>query len=836
MAGQKKFLNWSQDTNQNFIDDEIDEISDTVTPPVDINVDLNRCLTSSEIEAKFSDFGIIQHVGKFVSFVAIKGIDILDIPGLAADPDVAVVELQPTFEAGLDVSTRAIRARASNTFSPQTVQNLGFTGQGVNIAILDTGVDNGHETFAGKTVRGFNAITNVEVDPDDDNNQSLNQSLCVPNPVFHGTHVAGIALGNGRIGRVCRNPGDGSPTSCTGAAPGAGLVDIKVLDNCGSGNSVTTIRGIDKAIERQAAWGIGVMNLSIWSRLFNGDGRDAESETVNTAVARGIVTTVIAGNGFGMIDPITGLPLFRSGFGAIAAASQAITVANSNDQNTVGRGNDTVAGSSNRGPRSTDNDEDPLDELKPDIAAPGSGIMSAQGDAGNGATNQYQPLSGTSMAAPHVAGVAALILEAKPFINPGSVKELLKQTAETAPAIPAMDSNRMPDSALDLRYDIGSGNGLVNAFAAVRAAAVTDVKFPSCIDGGSPCLLSPDNASPPNWLNTVDITLATDPPVAGTPNQIRVKVTNTGANIARGVRINVGVYRFTAGTSRFFELGSRVIDIPAGSTVTVTQVWTPEVGHRCIQATIDYGLDSNFTNNVTQRNIDVKTTSSPAVFTFDVENSLTVPATIELETLSDNPKWTCSLDQTSFSLDPFTDCPRTVTATLNPVIELVELVSATHPAIPPATNGRTLLGGVSVRATDETLGTATCHIFAFAVTPQPLCFGVPATIVGTPGNDVLHGTLGDDVIVGLGGNDAIAGKGGNDLICGNEGNDIISGDLGDDKIDAGAGDDAIDGGRAMIRSLEAAEETRLLARTATIILTAGWTATGSMVGRAPTGA
>lgn len=62
LAGQKKFLNWSQDTNQNFIDDEIDEISDTVTPPVDINVDLNRCLTSSEIEAKFSDFGIIQHV------------------------------------------------------------------------------------------------------------------------------------------------------------------------------------------------------------------------------------------------------------------------------------------------------------------------------------------------------------------------------------------------------------------------------------------------------------------------------------------------------------------------------------------------------------------------------------------------------------------------------------------------------------------------------------------------------------------------------------------------------------------------------------------------------
>jgi hypothetical protein len=429
-------------------------------------------------------------------------------------------------------------------------------------------------------------------------------------------------------------------------APGAGLVDIKVIAKDGFGvstlTSSSTIGGIEKAIERQAAWRIGVMNLSLGPGRYlrsgkdvQSDGRDAPSETVNMAVARGIFTTVSAGNEFSTPDPDTGVPRFRSGFGKIAAASQAMTVANSDDRNTVRRGDDFVAIRSNRGPRSSDNDGDLLDELKPDIAAPGVDIFSAQGDTGNGATNGYQSISGTSMAAPHVAGVAALILEAKPFINPGSVKELLKQTAT------GMDSNGVPDSALDPRYDIGSGNGLVNAFAAVRAAAVTDVKFPSCSDGGgSPCALSPrpDNASPPNWLNTVDITLATDPPVAEMLNQIRVKVTNTGANLARGVKINVGVYRLTAGTSRFFELGSRVMDIPAGSTVTVTQAWTPvapdplrQVGHLCIQATIDYGLDSNFTNNVTQRNIDVKTTSSPAVFTFDVENSLTVPATVELE-------------------------------------------------------------------------------------------------------------------------------------------------------------------------------------------------------------
>ena len=74
------------------------------------------------------------------------------------------------------------------------------------------------------------------------------------------------------------------------------------------------------------------------------------------------------------------------------------------------------------------------------------------------------------------------------------------------------------------------------------------------------------------------------------------------------------------------------------------------------------------------------------------------------------------------------------------------------------------------------------------------CLGQPATIVGTPGNDVLVGTPGDDVIVGLGGNDAIDGKGGDDLLCGDEGDDTIRGGLGNDRIDGGLGNDSINGG------------------------------------------
>jgi hypothetical protein len=143
--------------------------------------------------------------------------------------------------------------------------------------------------------------------------------------------------------------------------------------------------------------------------------------------------------------------------------------------------------------------------------------------------------------------------------------------------------------------------------------------------------------------------------------------------------------------------------IAPGDLVTVSQDWTPEIGHRCIEAKIVFGFDSDFSNNVTQRNITVKQTSSPAVFSFNVENPLTVPATILLKAISDNPDWTCSLNQTRFPLHPFNDCPRPVAATLTPI--------RPGPGTVPVPNRHALLGGVSVRAIDASAGTATCHIF-----------------------------------------------------------------------------------------------------------------------------
>lgn len=80
------------------------------------------------------------------------------------------------------------------------------------------------------------------------------------------------------------------------------------------------------------------------------------------------------------------------------------------------------------------------------------------------------------------------------------------------------------------------------------------------------------------------------------------------------------------------------------------------------------------------------------------------------------------------------------------------------------------------------------------LTPDLTCNGLPATIVGTPGDDVIYGTNGSDVIVGLGGNDIIYGGNGDDVICGGSGDDIIEGGNGNDTLIGGFGNDSIDGG------------------------------------------
>ena len=274
--------------------------------------------------------------------------------------------------------------RANQVWSQQ-----GVTGLGVRVAILDTGIGYTHPDLGGclgpacKVVGGYDFINN-DNNPRDDHG--------------HGTHVAGIVAANGVV---------------KGVAPDARLLAYKVLDASGSGPSSTVIAGIDDAVDPDGNPatndGARVINLSLSGF---GDPDDPMSQAVDNAAALGITVVVAAGNS-GPGEQSIGSP---------GTARRAITVGATDKF-------DNPASFSSRGPVIWNNGA----ILKPDIVAPGVAICStrwASSWAGAECIDSvHVALSGTSMATPHVAGVAALLLQKNPSWTPANVKAALRSTA-----------------------------------------------------------------------------------------------------------------------------------------------------------------------------------------------------------------------------------------------------------------------------------------------------------------------------------------------------------------------------------------------------------------------
>ena len=414
------------------VDGKMSDLMKNLPGPFDIIIHFDHHPSAEEVSA----LGL-SRPETFESFdwVAASQVAKETVYAIAARADVVFVELVgppliPTITTGLDVAARAVKARASTEFSPNTVEDQGLIGSGVNICIVDTGVDDTiHESLLGKFVAGFNAITNSVENPDDDNG--------------HGTHVAGIALGTGGPSQTYR-----------GIAPGAGLVDVKVLDSRGYGEAADIIQGIDFCIVNRHTYNIRVISISIVTPTYHPDGTDAVSMAVNAAVNAGLVASVCAGNDGPAYNTIT----------SPGAADEAITVGALDDLNTVVRTDDLVATSSSRGLRTSDGDANVLDEFKPEVTAPGVNIISAQFNTVSG----YVPLSGCSTATAIVAGVAALMLDKNSGLTPRQVKSLLQKTAE--------DKDGAFDPALDPKYDRDYGWGEVDAFLAKEA-------IPSAVGG-----------------------------------------------------------------------------------------------------------------------------------------------------------------------------------------------------------------------------------------------------------------------------------------------------------------------------------------------------------------
>jgi subtilisin family serine protease len=267
-------------------------------------------------------------------------------------------------EPSLDESVPQIGAPAAWT--------AGHTGEGVTVAVLDTGVDDTHPDLAGKVTGRANFTEGAEDDQDH---------------VGHGTHVAATIAGNGSPYR--------------GVAPGSTLLDGKVCVDGGCAES-WILAGMEWAAAERGA---EVVNMSLGG--FDFPGVDPLEEAVNTLSERYGTLFVVAAGNEGPFEGTVGSP-------ASADAALAVGAVDGADQ---------VADFSSRGPRVGDG------AIKPDITAPGVAITAAQAGGGHVA------MSGTSMATPHVAGAAAILAQQHPDWPGGRLKSALMASASPTPGV-----------------------------------------------------------------------------------------------------------------------------------------------------------------------------------------------------------------------------------------------------------------------------------------------------------------------------------------------------------------------------------------------------------------
>ncbi|MFG2320647.1 S8 family serine peptidase [Streptomyces tendae] len=351
----------------------------------------------------------------------------------------------------LDAKVRTDLAESTAQIGAPEVWKGGNTGQGVDVAVLDTGYDTGHPDLSGGQVVSARSFV-----PGQD----------VLDRQGHGTHVASTVAGNGAAS-------DGKER---GVAPGVRLHVGKVLGDDGSGPSSGVIAGMEWAAREARA---RVVSMSLGGTVPS-DGSDPLSQALNALSAEtGTLFTVAAGNeGPG-----------ESTVSAPGAADAALTVGAVDSA-------DAMANFSSRGPRFRD------DAVKPEITAPGVGILAARSRYATFGSGAYASLNGTSMATPHVAGAAALVAARHPEWTGARIKDALVSTAAPTPANPA-------DQGGSGRVDVASA-----ASADLVATGVADAGIHSL--GGEP---GEKVTREVEWVNTADrpVTVAVRVEAPGAP-------------------------------------------------------------------------------------------------------------------------------------------------------------------------------------------------------------------------------------------------------------------------------------------------------------------------------
>ena len=367
----------------------------------------------------------------------------------AALPGVIRIEAVPLLYVQLREGAAAVGVRDQTLSNfPTWPGDAVSGGAGVNVALLDTGVNDaaeggypGQESIRGIVVGGASFLG-----PDSTSHTAAAGS---ENPSdhggsvthSHGTYIASVIAGRGSDGGFA-----------VGMAPQAKLIDVKVLDDTGRG--VALPEALDWCItNRDRDWGGGargiqVINLSLSSPDAS-DGQDLASRLAARAVESGIVVVASMGN-----DGLAGhVPSPAAGDGVIAVGAW-------DTHRTVDPADDSWPAFQNTGPRASDGDADGLDECKPDVLAPGVDVLAADGDVTSDGTH-WQRLSGTSVATAFVSGAAALLRAAEPTLTPVVLAERLRATAQRPlPAAPAGVAGADP------RWSSSRGCGLLDVYSA----------------------------------------------------------------------------------------------------------------------------------------------------------------------------------------------------------------------------------------------------------------------------------------------------------------------------------------------------------------------------------
>ncbi|GGR73606.1 peptidase [Nocardioides luteus] len=391
----------------------------------------------------------------------------LDLPSIDADAVAVSKKKASAFWAAVaEATTRAAHAtgklgagvekiwldgKAETTLDHSVAQvgaleawAAGFDGKGAKVAVLDTGIDAGHPDVKDQVDEAQSFVPGEEATSD------LHG---------HGTHVASTVLGTGAA----------SEGLYKGVAPGADLLVGKVLDNDGFGQDSWIIAGME--------WGAAnadVVSMSLGDSSLN-DGTDPMAQALNAlSEETGTLFVVAAGNSYA-----------EGSLGSPGTADAALTVGAVDDQ-------DVRADFSSYGPRMGDH------AIKPDLTAPGVGIVAArsQQSAGEG---WYRSMNGTSMATPHVAGAAAIVKGANPDLTGAQIKKALVSSAADidAPAYEVGTGRLDVPAALD-GID-GSGDGFLGFYGWPHDGdepATSTVTYTNSTDADVTLALSTDVTGP----------------------------------------------------------------------------------------------------------------------------------------------------------------------------------------------------------------------------------------------------------------------------------------------------------------------------------------------------